>query len=101
MFKNLLVFKEFYSVTITYFQDKKKEAIKDCTSAIDLDSTYLKAILRRATLNEETEQLDEALKDFQHVLELDASHAEAQRAVRVIIFNFFILDSLCVCVYTL
>ncbi|XP_069973141.1 tetratricopeptide repeat protein 1 [Penaeus vannamei] len=62
--------------------DKKKEAIKDCTNAIDLDSTYLKAILRRATLNEETEQLDEALKDFQRVLELDPSHVEAQRAVR-------------------
>lgn len=80
------------TVLLLFFQDKKKEAIKDCTNAIDLDSTYLKAILRRATLNEETEQLDEALKDFQQVLELDPSHAEAQRAVRVRILHIFVLN---------
>ncbi|XP_064077342.1 tetratricopeptide repeat protein 1-like isoform X2 [Macrobrachium nipponense] len=62
--------------------DLKKEAIKDCSKAIDLDETYLKAILRRATLNEETEQLDDALQDFKRVLELDSYNQEALQAVR-------------------
>ncbi|XP_068210157.1 tetratricopeptide repeat protein 1 isoform X2 [Palaemon carinicauda] len=61
--------------------DLKKEAIKDCSKAIDLDETYLKAILRRATLNEETEQLDDALQDYKRVLELDPYNQESLQAV--------------------
>lgn len=64
-------------------QDQKKEAIKDCTRAIELDETYTKAVLRRANLHQDTDQLDEALKDFQRVLELQPSNREAQEAVRV------------------
>ncbi|XP_071517225.1 tetratricopeptide repeat protein 1 isoform X1 [Panulirus ornatus] len=62
--------------------DLKKEAIKDCSKAIELDDAYTKAILRRATLNEETGQLDEALKDFQRVLQLDPTNQESHHAVR-------------------
>ncbi|KAK8723865.1 hypothetical protein OTU49_011576 [Cherax quadricarinatus] len=62
--------------------DKKKKAISDCSKAIDLDGVYTKAILRRANLNEETENLDEALKDFQRVLELDPASKESHEAVR-------------------
>ncbi|CAL4092054.1 unnamed protein product, partial [Meganyctiphanes norvegica] len=62
--------------------DHKKDAIKDCDKAIDLHSAYTKAILRRATLYQETEKLDEALKDFQRVLELDPNNNEARYAVR-------------------
>lgn len=64
--------------------DRKKDAIKDCSKAIELHDVYTKAILRRATLHQETEQLDEALKDFQRVLELDPSNNEARYAVRVL-----------------
>ncbi|XP_042223856.1 tetratricopeptide repeat protein 1-like isoform X1 [Homarus americanus] len=62
--------------------DLKKEAISDCNKAVELHDTYTKAILRRATLNEETDNLDEALKDFRRVLELDPSHKESEEAVR-------------------
>ncbi|XP_076036931.1 tetratricopeptide repeat protein 1-like [Oratosquilla oratoria] len=61
--------------------DKKKSAIEDCTKAIDLHGVYVKAIVRRATLQEETDKLDEALKDFQRVLELEPKNAIAADAV--------------------
>jgi len=64
--------------------DHKKDAIKDCSKAIELHDVYVKAILRRATLYQETEQLDEALKDFQRVLELDPRNNEALYAARVL-----------------
>lgn len=64
-------------------QDQKKHAIRDCTHAIELDEGYTKALLRRATLNQETDQLDDALRDFQRVLELEPSNRQAQEAVRV------------------
>ncbi|KAK7063178.1 cytochrome c oxidase subunit 1 [Halocaridina rubra] len=62
--------------------DMKKEAIKDCSKAIELHDVYTKAILRRATLNEETEELDDALQDFKRVLELDPYNQEALQAIR-------------------
>ncbi|KAJ9588297.1 hypothetical protein L9F63_018332, partial [Diploptera punctata] len=52
-------------------------AIEDCSKAIELDSTYLKAYYRRAQLNEGTEKLDEALADYKKILELDPLHREA------------------------
>jgi len=58
------------------------QAIRNCTKAIELNPTYLKALLRRAEIYEETDKLDEALKDFQAVIGLDPKHVEANRAVR-------------------
>jgi len=55
----------------------KLSAIDDCSKAVDLDAGYLKAYLRRAQLYKETEKLDEALADYQKVLELDPHHKEA------------------------
>jgi len=57
------------------------QAIANCSKAVELNPSYLKAIQRRAELYESTDKLDEALKDFQAVLALDPSHAEARRAV--------------------
>lgn len=58
-------------------QDLKLSAIDDCSKAVELDARYLKAYLRRAQLYKETEKLDEALADYQKVLELDPLHKEA------------------------
>ena len=57
-------------------------AIKNCSKAIELNPSYLKALLRRAEIYEETEKLDEALKDYQSVLELDPKNVVAHKAVR-------------------
>jgi len=62
----------------------KDKAIKNCNQAIKLHPEYLKAILRRAELFEETEKLDEALEDYKRVLELDPSNVESRRAVNIL-----------------
>ncbi|XP_043250402.1 tetratricopeptide repeat protein 1 [Colletes gigas] len=61
---------------------EKESAILDCTKAIELDPSYLKVLVRRAQLYEETDKLDEALADFKKILTYDSSHAEANSAVR-------------------
>ena len=76
------------------------QAALNCTQAIKLNPTYLKALLRRAEIYEETEKLgkfllgkwlslklsfyvpEEALKDFQSVLDIDPRHVEANKAIR-------------------
>jgi len=58
------------------------QAVKNCSKAIELDPSYLKAILRRAEIYEETDKLDESLADYQLILKLDPRHVEANRAVR-------------------
>ena len=43
------------------------EAAKDCSSAIDIDGSYLKAWHRRAKAYEGLNDMDHALRDFQKV----------------------------------
>lgn len=44
-----------------------KEAVNDCSSAIDIDGSYLKAWHRRAKAYEGLDDMDRALKDVQKV----------------------------------
>jgi len=44
-----------------------KAAAKDCSSAIDIDGSYLKAWHRRAKAYEGLDDMDHALRDFQKV----------------------------------
>lgn len=60
----------------------KDQAVRNCSKAIELDPSYLKAILRRAEVYEETDKLDESLADYQLVLQLDPVNVEANKAVR-------------------
>ena len=66
-----------------YFQEKHESAISDCSEAIKLNPTYLKAIMRRAELYEKTDKLDEALDDYKKTLELDPSQHAARFACMV------------------
>ncbi|KAM9781166.1 tetratricopeptide repeat protein 1 isoform X1 [Syngnathus typhle] len=61
-------------------QDRKDDGIADCSRALELKPDYLKALLRRAELYEQTEQLEKALDDYQKVLERDPGQAAARRA---------------------
>ncbi|KAL7390351.1 hypothetical protein ABVT39_019428 [Epinephelus coioides] len=58
----------------------KDQAISDCTSAIKLNPEYVRALLRRAELYEQTEKLDEALEDYKKVLDLDPTRTSARQA---------------------
>ncbi|XP_037126197.1 tetratricopeptide repeat protein 1 isoform X1 [Syngnathus acus] len=60
--------------------DRKDDGIADCSRALELKPDYLKALLRRAELYEQTEQLEKALDDYQKVLEQDPGQAAARRA---------------------
>lgn len=57
--------------------------VKDCSKAIDLQPTYIKALGRRAEAYEKLEKLDDALKDHQNILELDRSQASSYHACMV------------------
>lgn len=75
---------------ILYFQGLKKEAIEDCTKAVELNPNYVKAYIRRAKLYEENDKLDEALEDYKKILELDPGYSEA-RGATLVCFPFFAL----------
>uniref|UniRef100_A0A9L0TJN4 Tetratricopeptide repeat domain 1 n=1 Tax=Equus caballus TaxID=9796 RepID=A0A9L0TJN4_HORSE len=49
-------------------------------SAIKLNPSYIRAILRRAELYEKTDKLDEALEDYKSILEKDPSVHQAREA---------------------
>lgn len=55
-------------------------AISDCSKAIQLNPSYIRAILRRAELYEKTDKLDEALEDYKSILEKDPSVHQAREA---------------------
>ncbi|XP_005376309.1 PREDICTED: tetratricopeptide repeat protein 1 [Chinchilla lanigera] len=61
-------------------QDKKEMAISDCSKAIQLNPSYIRALLRRAELYEKMDKLDEALEDYTAVLEKDPSVHQAREA---------------------
>ncbi|XP_037654811.1 tetratricopeptide repeat protein 1 isoform X2 [Choloepus didactylus] len=61
-------------------QDKKELAISDCSKAIHLNPSYIRALLRRAELYEKTDKLDEALEDYKSILEKDPSVHQAREA---------------------
>lgn len=51
--------------------------------AIELNPDYVRALLRRAELYEQTEKLDEALEDYKKVLEQDPTQTSARQACMV------------------
>uniref|UniRef100_A0A1A9ZAD0 Tetratricopeptide repeat protein 1 n=1 Tax=Glossina pallidipes TaxID=7398 RepID=A0A1A9ZAD0_GLOPL len=61
--------------------DSKKSAIEDCSKAIELWPDYVRALLRRAKLFELDDKLDEALKDYKRVYELEPGQREACEAM--------------------
>lgn len=50
---------------------KLKEALGDCDRAIELDETYIKAYLRRAKINMDLEQFEDAVRDYEKVNKME------------------------------
>ena len=57
-------------------QRKSEECIKDCDRALELDPSYTKALLRRAKCYMESEQYEEAVRDYEKVLKSDKGNME-------------------------
>ncbi|KAM3269902.1 tetratricopeptide repeat protein 1 [Capsicum chacoense] len=79
---------------------KHEETVKECTKALELNPTYIKALVRRAEAHEKLEHFDEAVTgkyrvlklyhfirynvvttDMTKILELEPSHDQARRSV--------------------
>ncbi|KAK6151535.1 hypothetical protein DH2020_014170 [Rehmannia glutinosa] len=58
-----------------------EETIKECTKALELNPTYMKALLRRGEAREKLEQYEESIADLTKVLELDPSNDQARRSI--------------------
>ena len=65
------------SMNITEFQMKKfHDAIEDLSRAIDLDPQYQKAYIRRGQCYVEIEQFEEAIRDYEYVLQEDPENGQ-------------------------
>ena len=89
-----IIFVLFYQCIKT-LQTRKESAIQDCTKAVELNSSYVKAYLRRAVLYEESDKLDEALEDYKKVLEFDPRNQEAMSASMVGVPNIRLTSKRC------
>eukprot|EP00088_Acartia_fossae_P023267 TRINITY_DN2432_c0_g1_i1.p1 TRINITY_DN2432_c0_g1~~TRINITY_DN2432_c0_g1_i1.p1 ORF type:complete len:503 (-),score=178.02 TRINITY_DN2432_c0_g1_i1:1243-2751(-) len=58
------------------------QSIEDCTKAIELDTNYVKAYLRRAKSYMDTEQYEEAVRDYEHVFKTDKSNREYRQLLQ-------------------
>merc|ERR1712012_851761 len=63
-------------------QKKLEESIRDCSNAIDLDNNYIKAYIRRAKSYMETEQYEEAVRDYESVFKSDKSNMEFRQLLQ-------------------
>ncbi|XP_061604836.1 dnaJ homolog subfamily C member 7 [Phyllopteryx taeniolatus] len=57
---------------------KVEQAIEDCTKAVKLDETYIKAYLRRAQCYMDTEQYEEAVHDYDKVYQTEKTKEHKQ-----------------------
>lgn len=55
--------------------------IKECTKALELNPTYMKALLRRGEAHEKLEHYEDSIADMTKVLELDQSNDQARRTI--------------------
>ncbi|GJM84885.1 hypothetical protein PR202_ga00598 [Eleusine coracana subsp. coracana] len=60
---------------------KYDDTIKECTKALELNPTYMKALLRRAEAHDKLEHYDEAIADMKKILEIDPSNQQAKRSL--------------------
>ena len=64
--------------TVSSRKARVTEASRACSSAIEIDPSYIKAYMRRSGALEQLDDLDHALEDAKKVLELDPSNAWAK-----------------------
>nr|XP_026487450.1 dnaJ homolog subfamily C member 7 [Vanessa tameamea] len=68
----------FNKATVCSKLNQIKEAAEACTAALELDDTYVKALLRRAKCYMELEQYENAVKDYENLYKIDRSKENKQ-----------------------
>ena len=76
---------------------KTGECLTDCDKALELDPNYTKAALRRAKCYMETEQYEEAIRDYERILKSDKSNMEYRSVEDREKVNIFLFLNVCVC----
>ncbi|KAF3793277.1 Tetratricopeptide repeat protein 1 [Nymphaea thermarum] len=61
---------------------KYKETVSECTKALELNPSYLKALTRRADANEKLENYEDAIADIKKILEIEPSNDSARRSLQ-------------------
>lgn len=61
---------------------KYDDTIKECTEALELNPSYVKALLRRAEAHEKLDHLEEAIADMKKIMELEPSNDQARRTIQ-------------------
>ena len=72
----------FNRATVASRLKKTAESISDCDKALDLDPNYTKALLRRAKTYMETEQYEEAVRDYEKVMKADTGNREYRQLLQ-------------------
>ncbi|XP_010941509.1 uncharacterized protein [Elaeis guineensis] len=62
--------------------EKFNDTIKECTKALELNPSYIKALIRRAEAHEKVEHYEEAVADWKKIVDLDPSNDQARRNIR-------------------
>ncbi|RUS76852.1 hypothetical protein EGW08_015385 [Elysia chlorotica] len=57
---------------------KLEEAIQDCSRALELDDTYMKAYMRRAKCYTDTELYEEAVRDYEQIYKMSKTRENKQ-----------------------
>ncbi|XP_023327875.1 dnaJ homolog subfamily C member 7 isoform X1 [Eurytemora carolleeae] len=72
----------FNRATVSAKLKKLEDSIEDCSRAIDLDPSYTKAYLRRAKSYMDTEQYEDAVRDYESVFKTDRSNREYRQLLQ-------------------
>merc|ERR1712183_491165 len=72
----------FNRATVAAKLKKTGECLTDCDKALELDPNYTKAALRRAKCYMETEQYEEAIRDYERILKSDKSNMEYRQLLQ-------------------
>ncbi|XP_042390831.1 tetratricopeptide repeat protein 1-like [Zingiber officinale] len=62
--------------------NRYKDAVTECTKALELDPSYVKALVRRSEAHEKLENYEEAIADLKKVCELDPTNNQARNSIR-------------------
>jgi DnaJ family protein C protein 7 len=72
----------FNRATVAAKLKKLRESIQDCTSALELDDKYFKAVLRRAKSYMDLEMYDEAVRDYELANKMDRGNQEVRQLLQ-------------------
>ncbi|KAJ7979560.1 Tetratricopeptide repeat protein 1 [Quillaja saponaria] len=61
---------------------KYADSIKECSKALELNPTYIRALMRRGEAHEKLEHFEEAISDMKKILEVDPSNDQARKFIR-------------------